>query len=196
MVGPWAGAQGRGTPAGNGCTSPALLFPEYRLPVCAGWTLPSGATASAVDQTPSAVAQAPCGLAKGRSYVLWFPPVQNWLGHGHSTRESPGLGGTSALSVSGLWCHCVLLPLPIPSVLPAGGTFCARDALGTSVPSPPLSQLVQHLVPGCGGLLSPPPRLSSLQGVQEHRGAEDKDCFRHHRSPRGPRRKGQKGARG
>lgn len=90
MVRLWIGVRGESPHLGMGWARPALLFPEHCLPVCARWTLPSGATASTVAQTP-------CGLARGQHDVLWFPPVQNWSRHGHSTEEC-GLGGTSALS--------------------------------------------------------------------------------------------------
>lgn len=73
------------------------------------------------------------------------------------------------------------------------GTFCARDAKRMSVLSPPL---FITFVPECHGLPVPPPYLSSLQGLQEHGGVEDKDRFRYHRSPRGPHRKGQEGVPG
>lgn len=72
--------------------------------------------------------------------------------------------------------------------------FCGRDTLGLSIPSQCLLQPVQRLMSWCHGHPTPLPSLSLLQGVQEHRGAEDKNYFRHHCSPWAPCRKGQKGA--
>lgn len=162
----------RGEPPllGTGWASPALLLPEHCLPACAGRTLPSGVTASTMNQTPSAVAQTLCGFAKGQCYVLWFPPAQNWLGHGHSTRESPGLGGTSALSnrVRALVPLCAVTPSrPLRAaswghvlcqgrfghVCPLTTPLAACPAPCTQVLSPPQPTTSPLLPAGCTGTL-------------------------------------------
>lgn len=142
------GVPGRATPPGNG--QHCYFQSAASLSGLGGHCL--------VAWTHSSVAQTPCGLAKGQ--CCHFLQCRTHLVMAIA-RESPGLDGTFALlNRVRVWCHCVLLSLPVPSLLSAGDTFCAWDTLGMSVPSPSLSQPVQHLAPGCHSLPNPWPRLA------------------------------------
>lgn len=122
------------------------------------------------------------------SLVLLFPEhcLPGCAGWRHLRPLKWGWGLRAAV------CCC---PFPSPPCCQLG----ARFVPGTlqACPSPHLSphSPSSTLTPGCRGLPIPLPPLSSLQGVQEHGGAEGKDLFRYHRPPRRPCRKGE-GAQG
>lgn len=105
------GVPGRATPPGNG--QHCYFQSAASLSGLGGHCL--------VAWTHSSVAQTPCGLAKGQ--CCHFLQCRTHLVMAIA-RESPGLGGTFALlNRVRVWCHSVLLSLPVPPCCRLGTRF-------------------------------------------------------------------------